>query len=312
MENTDESVGSTVRASKVRPVYVSIPSVAEDEIDLLRLWRMLRERWRLVGGVTALFAIAAVAYALLATPIYRAQVLLAPVTSSSMNDMVSQVGGLASLAGLNLNLGGDSMHAVAVLKSNEFAADFIQRENLLPILFADEWDPVAQRWRDPNPANHPDIRDGVRFFDKKVRSVAEEGRGGLVTLTVDWTDPDIAAEWAQKMVAQVNERIRARQIEELEQKLAYLNDQLAKATLVELRQAIARVVEDQISAMMLTQARTEYAFKVIDPAFPPKLRAWPKRTLIVIVLTALGFLAGAVLALVRATMAERELLGASR
>lgn len=303
MEHSDDSTRSNARASRAPAVYISMPS--EDGIDLVRLWGILRaEKW-LVAGITTFFAVVSIAYALLATPVYRAEVLLAPVTTDPRNDMAA-LGGLASLAGLNLNFGSDNMHAVAVLQSNEFTADFIERENLLPVLFSDLWDGEQQRWRVDDPAEQPDVRDGIRVFNKKIRSVSEEGRTGLVTLSVEWTDPETAADWAQKMVVQVNERIRKRHIEELEQKLAYLNEELNKAQLVELRQAISRVIEDQISAMMLAQARTEYAFKVIDPPFPPKLRSWPKRTLIVLALTIMGFLVGVGAALAHSSVNQRR------
>lgn len=48
----------------------------EDEIDLTRLWGLLVDNYKLIAVMTALALLVGVAYALLATPIYRADALL--------------------------------------------------------------------------------------------------------------------------------------------------------------------------------------------------------------------------------------------
>ena len=51
---------------------------ADDEVSLLNLWIILwRSKW-LITGVTALFIVLSIPYALLQIPWYRADVLLAP------------------------------------------------------------------------------------------------------------------------------------------------------------------------------------------------------------------------------------------
>lgn len=48
----------------------------EDEIDLTRLWGLLVDNGKLIAVMTAVALLVGVAYALLATPIYRADALL--------------------------------------------------------------------------------------------------------------------------------------------------------------------------------------------------------------------------------------------
>jgi len=121
----------------------------------------------------------------------------------------------------------------------------------------------------------------------------------LIKLSVQWTDAEVAADWARKLVAKANDQIRQRSIQESEQRLKYLNEQLAKASFIELREAISRVIESEVKSMMLAQVQTEYAFKVIDPAVVPKYRAAPRRTLIVLAATFVGVLLGVALAVLR-------------
>lgn len=282
-----------------RPIYVALSERSTDAIDLPSLWRsLISGRWIVVATV-ALFAAVGIAYALLATPIYRAEVVLTPAVDDRLG-AAQKLGGLASLAGLNLGGGRDATEAIAMLQSRGFVEEFIRDKHLMPVLFSDEWDPVNRRWRSSDPEQQPDMRDGVRVFLKKIRDVSEDSRTGLVTLAINWTHPNEAAEWAMELVARLNARMRKRDMEESERKLAYLNEQLKSATLVEMRAAIARVIEDQLKSMMVAQAQSEYAFRVIDSAVVPKDRSWPKRTLIVIVATVLGGFLGVFISLMRA------------
>jgi hypothetical protein len=74
---------------------------------------------------------------------YRAEVLLAPADEKDSASLGGQLGGLAALAGVRVGSGGESAEAIAVLRSREFAREFIEDFDLLTVFFADEWD--AQR-----------------------------------------------------------------------------------------------------------------------------------------------------------------------
>jgi capsule polysaccharide export protein KpsE/RkpR len=80
--------------------------------------------------------------------------------------------------------------ALAVLKSKGYARQFITDEQLMPALFT-QAGPFDDR---------KDVRDAIRIFDDKVRSVEQDRRTGLVTVTMTWTDPARAASWANDFV----------------------------------------------------------------------------------------------------------------
>lgn len=271
-------------------------------VDLVNaLWR----EKLVVLGVTTVFALASIAYSLALAPIFRSQAVLAPAAMNRASGTFSGLDSLASFAGVTLGSGGDSVQAIAMLRSNSFAEEFIVEQNLMPILFADEWDADRSRWL-TEIDEPPDIRDGVRLFTEEVRYVTQDRETGLVTLAIEWPEPAIAAEWATEMAQKINERIRQRDMREFEAKLDYLNRQLAEASLVELRQAIARVIEDQINAMMLARSQPEYAFKIIDAPVIPKERVSPQRTLIVIIGTFVGGVVAVLLALLRNAIRNRR------
>lgn len=292
-------------SAPIRPLYIAYPREDGDGIDLIEMASTLwKEKWWVLL-VTALFAAAGILYALLATPVYRAVVVLAPTHTEHGANLRARLGGLASLAGVALGApAGDRTDAIASLRSRAFVEEFIQDNDLLPVLFADKWDAAAGRWVGSGSDEWPDIRDGVKYFVDSVRAIDEEAKTGLVTLTIEWHDPETATRWADGLVQRINARLRERDLAESERRLAYLSRQLESANLVELRQAISRLVEDEIQTIMLAQAETEYAFRVIDPARVPHEPAKPKKRLVIILAAFLGGVFGAALVLIRHAVAS--------
>ncbi|WP_036257053.1 polysaccharide biosynthesis tyrosine autokinase [Spongiibacter marinus] len=79
------------------PVNATKPSQADDEIDLLALFATLWDNKNLIVGITTIFMFFGVAYALLATPIYRANAIVQVEEKSpglpGMGDITEMFGG---------------------------------------------------------------------------------------------------------------------------------------------------------------------------------------------------------------------------
>jgi uncharacterized protein involved in exopolysaccharide biosynthesis len=248
-----------------------------------------RHKW-IVAAVTAVFVAIALIYAFASEQRYRAEVLLRPAdtkTTPGLAGALGGLGGLASLAGISIG-NSNSAEPVAVLTSREFTAAFLEDLNLLPVLFPAKWDATNHRWKTSLFSGPPDIRDGVRYFDKNIRSVHEDKKTGFVTLSIEWKDPVVAAKWANLLVERVNDRMRSRALAEAELNVAYLKQELASSNLVTLQQSIGRVLETELQKLMLAKATKEYSFKIIDHAGPPKWRSSPRRLLALAVALFLG------------------------
>ena len=289
-----------------------VPMQAQDPHTLpsgeITLDAVLAEAWRgkwIILACGAMFAGLAAVAAFIMTPKYRAEIVVIPVKAddarSALSSMVGQLGGLAGLAGVSLGGGGNKDEYLQYLRSAAFTARFIEDEQLLPVLFADRWDAQAQRWDVADPADVPTLADGVRFFNRGVRAVEEERRTGIVTLIVVWKDREQAARWANLLVERANRDLRERAIKEAQASIDYLDSELAKTSVIELRQAIYRLVESQIKTVMFANARPEYAFKVIDPAVAPDADdvVRPKKLAMILVGGVLGGGAGFLLVLWR-------------
>jgi uncharacterized protein involved in exopolysaccharide biosynthesis len=281
---------------------------ADESLRLLDLWDILwSQRW-LVIGVTAFVAIVSIIVALLLTPIYRADATLAPVKAADTSGLAGQLGGLASLAGIRLGPATEDTNALAVLKSRAFAEAFIKDRNLMPVLYADAWDAEHQRWKDRDPDDEPTMYDALETFREDILSVQQDVVTGLVTVSIEWTDPQQAADWVNDLVKRINLQMRTRDLNEAEKNLVYLRQQYEQSDVVELRTAISHLIETELQTAMLARAREEYAFTVIDPAIVPGKRSRPHRSLIVVVSTAAGGMLAVMIALLVHTLRRQRAL----
>jgi uncharacterized protein involved in exopolysaccharide biosynthesis len=270
------------------------PVVYDDEIDLWQLWETIWSgRW-LIVAITSLFAVGGVTYALVAQEWWRAEVVLAPADKKGgMSGALSQLSGLASLAGVSVG-GGDSNEPLAVLTSKDFTRQFITDMNLMPVLL-----PGAESTSD-----RPDIRDAVQVF-QSIRTVSDDKKTGLVTLSVRWKDANTAALWANELVHRVNSRLRDKALAEAERNVAFLQKEMGSTSVVSLQQSMGRLLEGEMQKLMLARGNEEFAFKVIDKATAPKFRDAPKRSMIAIVVTLAGGFLGLVAVFLRQAWRNR-------
>jgi len=273
------------------PSLPSAPASAEKEIGLGELFRLLWVgRW-LVISITAVCVIGTGAAALLLPKKYEVQVLLSPVMNQAgsggigtiSSSATAELGGLASLAGLQSGGGGGAKaEALATLQSEALTERYIHENDLLPVLYHDLWDPQQKTWRSTKPSKVPTLWRANRYFAKTLRGFKENARTGLSTMTITWTDPKLAADWANGMVKLTNDYLRNKAINESERNIAYLNDQIAKTNVIPIRDVLYSLMETEIKKQMLARGSEEYALKVVDPASPPDKPVSPQPVLWVV------------------------------
>lgn len=274
------------------------PNAEDDEIDILELWDTLMSGWQWIAGATILAAVSSIAVALLMTPIYRSQVVMVSAEDpgargGGASALAAQFGGIADLAGVSLGATGSKAEAMAVLKSRSLAEGYIKEMNLLPILFEEKWDAANQRWKVDDPTKIPTIEAAYKFLSENVLKIDEDKKTGVITLSVEWKDRIMAAQWANDLVRRANDTMRARAVAEAQASIDYLHLELGKTGVVEIQQAIYRLLEANYKTSSIANTREQYAFKVIDPAVPADAnrKVRPKRAMIVILTTLIaGFI----------------------
>jgi len=250
-----------------------------------------------IAATSALCAAGFAAASLLMTPLFMSSTVLIASSperqslTSSIVGAVGSLGGLASLAGLNVAANSaDTEEALAVLRSRQFTEAFIRDRNLMPELYASQWDPATGSWK--TGSKPPTLGKAFKYFDGSVRSIQQDKKTGLVTMEIVWKDPARAADWANDLVARLNAEMRSRAIAKADASLGFLEKELQTTSVVATREAINRLIEAQVKQRMLASVTQEFAFRVVDRALPADRddKVSPHRAL----LTLTGLVLGAV------------------
>jgi hypothetical protein len=190
------------------------------------------------------------------------------------------LGGLASMAGISLGGGGSTDESLAVLKSRDFLWKFVQEKKLMPILFESEWDEQQKKWKETDPKKQPGQMDVYRLFNESgVLKVEVDKKTDLVTVAVEWEDAALTADWANALVEKLNQYLAQRTIARSESNLKYLNEELMRAQIEEMRKTLFDMIANEQKQAMLANMQKEFAFKVLDPAVEPDKKTNPNARL---------------------------------
>jgi len=198
----------------------------EDEINLLDLFIVLCKRKKFIFSITMGLAVLTAIVSLLLPNIYRAETSILPPQQSSspmasqiMTQILSQLGGAASLAGNMFGVSTPADLYVGMLKSRTIYDSIIRRFNLQ----ADTIDETRKALDD-----HVDIE-----ADKK---------SGIITVAVEDEDPKRAADMANAFVEELKKLTRQLALTEASQRRIFFEEQLkeAKKNLTKAEEDMAR------------------------------------------------------------------------
>ncbi len=261
---------------------------------LVAVIKLIKRGWRAMLAIFLAVSLAAVVIAMIIPKSYEGAVLVNYVsdeqTGGSLATLAGQFGGLATLAGINLSSSAvDRSEALATIGSRQLSVRFIEEHGLLPVLFPDLWDAAAKAWKVPAD-EMPTMSDAFEEFDEDMRKITEDKTTGLITVAIRSRESGRVAEWANDLVKEADSQLRQRALRDSQFTIAFLQKELGQNDVIEVRQAVSRVLEAEINKATLANGRAEYAFRVIDPAVTPELDeyVWPNRPLII----ALGILLG--------------------
>ncbi|MFT6732254.1 MAG: hypothetical protein ACJAS9_000433 [Polaribacter sp.] len=297
---------------------------SDDEIDLKELWSAIWQGKWLIIAITFVFAVVSFFYALSVPDEYKSTVLLAPASSSSsssLSKLAGQFGGLASLAGINLGSGGaedKTVVAMEIMKTWGFLEQFIKDNNIQVEVFAAEgwnrslneliidpelFDSESKQWVrvfDASKGQKAEPSSWELFEELKGRvSISQDKTSGLISLSVEYYSPEIAKQWADKLVKAINAHIQKQDREEATKSIAYLNDKIQETNIADMQSVFYQLIEEQTKTLMLAEVSDEYVFKTLSPAKVAEEKAKPKRALIVILGLMLGGMLAVIIVLIR-------------
>lgn len=303
-------------------------SIAGSLLDLEDLCKIVWDRKIFIIVFGLLFAVGSVIYALSKPNLYEAKTILASADSGSGVSRISgQLGGIASLAGINLSAGESSKDTIAIelLTSWGFIEEFIERNKIKPEVYAvvewnkeqdklvydvDMYDAETKKWA-PNkkgigkPTAEPTSWELYEAFLQMI-TITQNKDTGLIELAVEHYSPVLASKWAQLLVIDINNHMRRKDVEEAEKSIAFLKKQLSETSISDVQNMFFQIMEDQIKTLMLASVNDEYVLKTISPAKVPEIKSRPKRAMIVVLVTMVGAMLGFVIAIAHGLLKYRE------
>ena len=293
----------------------------DDEIDLKELFLVLWAGKSLIAAITAVFAISSVLYVLSIPNQYKATALLAPAQTDGggLSSALGQLGGLASLAGVSIGEGTSSESQIAqeVMKSWSFVEAFIADNDLAVEVFAAEgWNKGSSELKinsdvydtEENTWLLEDSETGElrpptswELFERfsEMFSVSQDKLTGLVSVSIEYYSPQIAKEWLDLYIKDINKHMQERQVVKVSNNISYLEAQIAKTSIAEMREVFYTIIEEQTKNKMVAEASPDYAFVAVSPSMVPEEKSKPSRALICVLGTLLGGMLGVVLVLIR-------------
>lgn len=289
--------------------------VKQDADRLDTVFIRIRRNLLLAVFVFAIPVLSATALAFLLPSYWRVEIELMPVTRQSQGNLGSLAAGLGAMApGLTSLLSAPSSgedEAIAVLRSRELFDGYATSNNLLPELFAEDWDATTSSWTVPS-SDVPTLRRAYRLFDRKIRDIDLDRRSGIVTLGITWTDRQAAVRWAGDLVDLTNRKLREEAIARAKASMNYLTQEMRNVHDVSaqtaLMAALATAYERQLQEYIFAQGQKDFAFRVIDPPTVPDVRerVFPQRALFIALGAALGVLLAVIAVLTRERFRRRR------
>lgn len=287
---------------------VHYDSQYEDEIDLRELLGVLWADKIKIIAITSIFAIASLIYSLSMPNQYKAIALLAPASDGGgLSDTLGQLGGLASLAGVSIGggEGSESQIAQEIMKSWNFLEGFIADNDIAVEIYAvegwskgsnelkinqDVYDSEGKEWLiedDSGVLGPPSSWELFKEFSERVE-VSEDNKTGFVSVSIEYYSPQIAKQWLDLYISAINKNMQMRQIEKVSNNISYLEAQIGKTSIAEMREVFYTLIAEQTKDKMVAEASPDYAFVAVSPSMVPEEKSQPQRALICILGTLLG------------------------
>ena len=199
----------------------------DDEIDLLDLLIVLAKHKKLILGLTTIFAVLSIAYALLATPIYQATTKILPPMAGKQSMAMSMM----AQAGVP----GFAADALGIKTPGDLVVGIVKSRTIMDILI-DKFD-LQTRYETEN-------MDFTRIALSESTSAVADAKTSLVSISIEDKDPAFAAQVANAYVEELQNFIQKLAISDASQQRLFLEQQV-KETQVNLLKAENELTEYQ-------------------------------------------------------------------
>lgn len=254
-----------------------------DEIDLKDILRIIWKRKFWIAGFVIFVCAVTVFTVLKMDNIYESKAVLRPVQNSTnqMSSALSNLGGLANLAGINIGSGGNvspynSMNAI--VNDADFIYSFVT-ENKFESKIVDDYSEFSLTEK---------YKENQKFFVVKAFKdnfgFIEDSKTGLMTMYFQNKDREFSKKVVDMLLKETSLKYQTIEMENIDERINKYKNEIDKTSDIALKNKLAEVVAGLIQSKVLSQAQEFYGFDIlVKPSVPDELdKIKPRRSLIVI------------------------------
>ncbi len=274
-----------------------------DEIDLTALIQELIDKRLKIAIVTSIFAFISVAYSLFLPNNFSSFAVIKGASQVS-DQMASSVSGLARIAGLPLSMqSDDTIYLIEVLKSFDLFKENLDRNSSYKKKLAavDYYDDSSEKIVYKNEIYDSKQNTWVKVepsFQEIYRSVIVPSlevkqklrNANLIEIKFTHQSPFFAKEYVTSLIETLNESSKKKDLEETEKSIMYLQETFKDTSQSQVRNSISDLLTNQLKKRMYANSRTDYLVEIVEYPFVPELKSSPRRSIIVLNSTLVGFL----------------------
>tara|TARA_B100002019_G_C21232473_1_gene580835 strand:+ start:56 stop:988 length:933 start_codon:yes stop_codon:yes gene_type:complete len=249
---------------------------------------------------------------------YKSVAILAPSESSdSLTKMSSQYSGIASMAGISF--GGPSEtskvdQASEIVKSFNFFEEIISKYEIFFQVVAisgwkkdnneleidnDIYNSKTKTWvsnSEFSSNGRPSDQYAHRKFLKNFNLVIRKDTG-IIEMSYIHYSPYIAQSILSTIIYEVNEKTRIDDIKQAELSIGFLENEISKTQLDEVKTELFKLIQKQIQTIMIANSNSEYTFKILSKPSSPEIKVGPNRILIFLMTAIFNLLVGSAIIL---------------
>lgn len=276
-------------------------------LDLKILFYAIYRQKYLVLTLLILSIVASLHIAISQPNIYTSSVILSP-TSNNVNQNSSSLSAAAvsSITGLGITSEiSKSTEAIERIQSLDFFTNYFMPEIYLENLMAfKEWIPIENKVIYNNELFDADKNIWIRDVSyprkvipsaqesyisyKNILNVSQDKKTSLIKISISHPSPTIAANWVEIIVKKINDSMRDEDKNSAKRAIDFLNTTASLNKLINLKESLSNIQEDQVRKYMLASVNEDYIFKVIDSPAIPEYRSSPNRMSIAVIGTLIG------------------------
>jgi uncharacterized protein involved in exopolysaccharide biosynthesis len=248
-------------------------AVGRDEgMDIAEFFRIILNNKKLFLWIVAISVIATIVVSLFMTKIYRAKTIIIPAGVIGKDQGASAF--IAVQFGIAPPVTPASSEILNLLKSNVLREKVVKEYNLLPLFF-----PKGEL---AGKSENEQTWMGIRYLDD-ITDVNFIQKDNIIEMTVDYKDPEIATDLANKLLTELNDHMsgEAKRVSSMNQK--YLEAQIATTADPIIKEKLYNLISKEIMTQTMAEAKENFSFKIIDPPRVPDRKVKPKRALMAVI-----------------------------